>query len=162
MSRRPGLVETLPTLKQLGIKASGAGRNDQEARAPAMMDLPKARVLVLALGATSSGIFRRWAAKSDAPGVNLLPDVSEPSALAVPGHIATLRRPGDLVVVSIHWGSNWGYDVPHEQKIFARTLIDKAGVSSFTGIPRIIPELSKSIAIVSSHSLRLRRFPERL
>jgi poly-gamma-glutamate capsule biosynthesis protein CapA/YwtB (metallophosphatase superfamily) len=44
-----------------------------------------------------------------------------------------LRRPGDLVVVSIHWGSNWGYHIPYEQKILARALIDKAGVSIVHG-----------------------------
>ena len=44
-----------------------------------------------------------------------------------------LKRPGDLIVVSIHWGSNWGYHIPDEQKIFARALIDKAGVSIIHG-----------------------------
>jgi poly-gamma-glutamate synthesis protein (capsule biosynthesis protein) len=27
-------------------------------------------------------------------------------------------------VASIHWGGNWGYDVPRAQREFARTLID--------------------------------------
>ena len=40
-----------------------------------------------------------------------------------------LKRPGDLIVVSIHWGSNWGYQLPDEQVSFARTLIDQANVS---------------------------------
>src|SRR5258705_11668390 len=44
-----------------------------------------------------------------------------------------VRRPGDLIVVSIHWGSNWGYHIPDEQKILARALIDKAGVSIVHG-----------------------------
>src|SRR5258708_8209074 len=35
--------------------------------------------------------------------------------------------------VSIHWGSNWGYHIPDEQKILARALIDKAGVSIVHG-----------------------------
>ena len=35
------------------------------------------------------------------------------------------RRPGDLVVVSLHWGSNWGYQVgPGLRSRFARGLID--------------------------------------
>ena len=36
-------------------------------------------------------------------------------------------RPGDLVVASIHWGGNWGYDIPAQQTRFAHRLIDRAG-----------------------------------
>jgi hypothetical protein len=53
--------------------------------------------------------------------------------LEAANQVMALRRPGDLIVVSIHWGSNWGYHVPDEQKILARALIDKAGVSIVHG-----------------------------
>ena len=43
------------------------------------------------------------------------------------------QRPDDLIIVSVHWGSNWGYDVPEEQRRFAHALIDKAGVSVVHG-----------------------------
>lgn len=33
------------------------------------------------------------------------------------------RKDGDLVVVSIHWGSNRGYHVPGEQVALAHRLI---------------------------------------
>ncbi|HSK27081.1 MAG TPA: CapA family protein, partial [Jiangellales bacterium] len=33
-------------------------------------------------------------------------------------------RPGDVLVVSIHWGSNWGFHVPREQVRFAHRLVD--------------------------------------
>jgi poly-gamma-glutamate synthesis protein (capsule biosynthesis protein) len=42
--------------------------------------------------------------------------------------IAAYRRTGDVVVASVHWGANWGYAVPLEQRRFARHLIDVAGV----------------------------------
>ena len=130
---RAGLLETLTVLQKLNVKASGAGRNDHEARAPAVLILGKARLLIFSFGSTSSGIPLEWAATSDAPGVNLLPDLSEASASEVADQVMALRRPGDLVVVSIHWGSNWGYHIPREQKILARALIDKAGVSIVHG-----------------------------
>jgi Bacterial capsule synthesis protein PGA_cap len=60
-----------------------------------------------------------------------------------------LRRPGDLVVVSIHWGSNWGYHIPDEQKILARLSSTRQACRSFTGILRIIRERSKFIEIDS-------------
>jgi poly-gamma-glutamate capsule biosynthesis protein CapA/YwtB (metallophosphatase superfamily) len=130
---RAGLLETLTALQKLNVKATGAGRNDHEARAPAVLNLAKARLLIFSFGSTSSGIPLEWAATPDAPGVNLLPDLCEASALEVADQVMALRRPGDLIVVSIHWGSNWGYHIPDEQKIFARALIDKAGVSIVHG-----------------------------
>src|SRR5437762_13028088 len=39
---------------------------------------------------------------------------------------------GDVIVASIHWGSNWGYDIPPEQIAFAHRLIDE-GVSIVHG-----------------------------
>ena len=43
-----------------------------------------------------------------------------------------MREPGDVVVASIHWGSNWGYDVPATHTDFAHRLID-AGVDVVHG-----------------------------
>ena len=43
---RAGLLETLTTLQKLNVKATGAGRNDHEARAPAVLNLAKARLLI--------------------------------------------------------------------------------------------------------------------
>jgi poly-gamma-glutamate synthesis protein (capsule biosynthesis protein) len=34
------------------------------------------------------------------------------------------RQPGDLIIASIHWGSNWGYEIPGEQIAFAHRLIE--------------------------------------
>jgi len=128
-----GLLETLTTLQKLDVKATGAGRNDREARAPAVLNLAKARLLIFSFGSPSSGIPLDWAATSDAPGINLLPDLSGASALEIADQVKAQREPGDLVVVSIHWGSNWGYHIPDQQAILARALIDKAGVSIVHG-----------------------------
>jgi poly-gamma-glutamate capsule biosynthesis protein CapA/YwtB (metallophosphatase superfamily) len=130
---RAGLLETLTTLQKLNVKATGAGRNDREARAPTTLNLAKARLLIFSFGSTSSGIPGEWVATSDAPGVNLLPDLSEATALEVVDQVMARKKPGDLVVVSIHWGSNWGYRIPDQQAILARALIDKAGVSIVHG-----------------------------
>ena len=130
---RTGLEETLATLQKLNIKVAGAGRNDREASAAAMLNLGDGRLLIFSFGSTSSGVPLEWAATEVAPGVSLLPDLSEASALKVADRIMALRRPDDLIVVSIHWGSNWGYHIPDEQMVFARTLIDQANVSIIHG-----------------------------
>jgi poly-gamma-glutamate capsule biosynthesis protein CapA/YwtB (metallophosphatase superfamily) len=130
---RQGLLETLTTLRTLDIKVAGAGRNDHEAGAPAVLNLSKARLLIFSFGSPSSGIPLDWAATDDSPGVNLLLGLSEADALEVADQIAAIKRPDDIIVVSIHWGSNWGYHIIDEQKAFARTLIDRAGVSVVHG-----------------------------
>ena len=130
---RAGLRETLATLQQLNIKVAGAGRNERDAKAPAVLNLAKARLLIFAFGSPTSGVPLDWAAAGDAAGINLLSELSEAKALLVADQIMALRRPGDLIVVSIHWGTNWGYHVSDEQRKFAHRLIDKAGVSIIHG-----------------------------
>ena len=43
-----------------------------------------------------------------------------------------MKRPGDIAVVSLHWGSNWGYEIDSRQIRFAHKLID-AGVDVVHG-----------------------------
>jgi poly-gamma-glutamate synthesis protein (capsule biosynthesis protein) len=127
---RAGLLETLSTLDRLKIKAAGAGRNLAEAWAPAIVDLAgKGRVVILSCASVTSGVPRDWAATPEAPGVALLPDLGEKSVALVADRIARARRPNDVVIVSLHWGPNWGFDVPQEQRRFAHRLIDQAQIS---------------------------------
>ncbi|MEV1147359.1 CapA family protein, partial [Micromonospora sp. NPDC049799] len=65
-----------------------------------------------------------WAATPAGAGVAYLPEVSAASADLVRDRIAAEVRPGDRVVVSVHWGSNWGYEVPDGHVAFARRLVD--------------------------------------
>ncbi|MGP3985427.1 CapA family protein [Streptomyces sp. 3N207] len=125
-----GLVETLGTLGEAGLRTAGAGRDATEARTPAVVPLgpPGAesggRLLVVSMGSPSSGIPRHWAATGRRPGVHLVRESSLADAGEVARRVAELKRPGDLAVASVHWGSNWGYDVPPEQVRFAHALID--------------------------------------
>jgi len=120
-----GLTETLESLTRAGLKTAGAGRTLAEAQAPATVVLPTgARVIVFACGTDTSGIPLDWAARDDRPGVDLLPDLSEATAGRIVDRTRQVRGPRDLVVVSIHWGSNWGYDVPRAHIQFAHRLVD--------------------------------------
>jgi len=38
-----------------------------------------------------------------------------------------------MVVASIHWGANWGFDIPDAHRRFAHELIDHAGVDLVHG-----------------------------
>jgi poly-gamma-glutamate capsule biosynthesis protein CapA/YwtB (metallophosphatase superfamily) len=121
---RPGLRETLAVLSSRGLTAAGAGVHSAAAREPATVLLDGgARVLVVAGGMASSGIPWSWAATGDRSGVNLLP-AWPGTAGDVVGPVGHQRRAGDLVVVSLHWGSNWGYEVTRQQRALAHRLID--------------------------------------
>ncbi|MEO6562748.1 MAG: CapA family protein, partial [Nitrosospira sp.] len=129
-----GLFETLKTLKMAGIKTAGAGWNIQEARAPAVMSITgKGRVLVFSFGSETSGIPLSWAASADRPGVNILPDFSGKTIRSIRDTIGQIKRGHDTVVASIHWGGNWGYEVPRDQREFAHLLIDEAGADVVHG-----------------------------
>ncbi|WP_232379409.1 CapA family protein [Polyangium fumosum] len=120
-----GLIETLTTLKQAGLKIAGAGETLAEARAPAVLPLPGGgRLLVFAFGTASSGIPASWAATDDSPGVERLVDLSDTTALQIQARVRCVKRPGDVVIASIHWGSNWGYEVPEEHVRFAHSLLE--------------------------------------
>jgi poly-gamma-glutamate capsule biosynthesis protein CapA/YwtB (metallophosphatase superfamily) len=122
---RAGLEETLDSLAGAGLRAVGAGRSAEEAYAPASVSAGQdARVLVFALGAWSSGIPPDWAATADRAGVAYVPELSVAAADAVVQRVRRARRVGDIAVVSVHWGSNWGYRVPREQTRFAHALVD--------------------------------------
>jgi hypothetical protein len=54
----------------------------------------------------------------------------------------------DVVVVSVHWGANWGYEIPDAQRRFAHALIDRTNVSVIHG-HRIIRGPSTFTAIGS-------------
>ncbi|MCK5479763.1 MAG: CapA family protein, partial [Gammaproteobacteria bacterium] len=43
------------------------------------------------------------------------------------------KRPGDVAVVSLHWGGNWGYTIPAAHTRFAHALIDEADVDLVYG-----------------------------
>jgi poly-gamma-glutamate synthesis protein (capsule biosynthesis protein) len=131
---RSGLLDTLDTLRTARIESAGAGRDISGAEAPAILTIPgKGRVLVFAFGLGTSGIPRDWAAAPGRPGVNFLVDLSPRRIEDLAESITTLRRPRDIVIASIHWGPNWGYEVPKQQINFAHHLIDEAGVDVIYG-----------------------------
>jgi poly-gamma-glutamate synthesis protein (capsule biosynthesis protein) len=123
-----GLTETLQTLNAAGIAYSGAGNDAQEAMQPAVLKTAaNDRVLLFSFGSTTSGIPSEWKATSPAAagGINLLDDLSEKTADWVCDQMRAHQQPGDLIVASIHWGSNWGYDISSGQIAFAHRLIER-------------------------------------
>jgi poly-gamma-glutamate synthesis protein (capsule biosynthesis protein) len=129
-----GLHDTLEALREAGIISVGAGHDREEAAQEVQWLIPgKARVRLFAFGHPSSGVPDHWAAEPGRPGINWLAALDSTSVAQLAERIHGSRQPGDIVVVSLHWGSNWGYEVPEEQRRFAHALIDEAGVDLVWG-----------------------------
>jgi poly-gamma-glutamate capsule biosynthesis protein CapA/YwtB (metallophosphatase superfamily) len=129
-----GLEETLKTLAGMKVKSAGAGLNLEEAESPALLEAgEKGRVVVFAFASETSGVPKGWGASENGPGVNLLADLSEKTVRHIRDKVNRVKQRGDIVVASVHWGGNWGYGIPEEQREFAHRLIDDAGVDVIHG-----------------------------
>lgn len=133
--RYSGLSETLLTLHRAGLKTTGAGQTIADARQPAVVDLRGGlRVVVHAFGTETSGILPSWAAGPRQPGVAFLfdDDLLDETAAQLEQRARGVTQYREVTIASIHWGSNWGYEVPLEHVRFAHRLID-AGVDIVHG-----------------------------
>jgi poly-gamma-glutamate capsule biosynthesis protein CapA/YwtB (metallophosphatase superfamily) len=121
-----GLLETLDVLSAAQLPCAGAGRSLLEAQSPASIPIPRTgeRVLVFAFGSPSSGVPYEWRPTNNTPGVHVVAALTDAAADELCRQVRRLRQPGDITVVSAHWGGNWGYGVPADQVHFAHRLID--------------------------------------
>ncbi|MEX6503688.1 CapA family protein [Pseudomonas zhanjiangensis] len=129
-----GLADTLAHLDSHAIAHAGAGLARAEAEAPAILTLDRGRrLLVFAFATGDCGVPPGWAAGEQQPGVARLDDLSARSVERVARCIEAARQAGDRVLVSLHWGGNWGFAVSAQQQDFAHALIDVAGVDLLHG-----------------------------
>ena len=129
-----GLAQTMAVLRAAHVAIAGAGERLAAAQAPAVLPLPGGRrVLVFAAATADAGVPADWAAEATRAGVWRLPDLSAATVARIAAELARHRQAGDLVVFSLHWGGNWGYEVASAQRAFAHALIDEAGVHLLYG-----------------------------
>ncbi|WP_082949216.1 CapA family protein [Mycolicibacterium celeriflavum] len=120
-----GLAETLRVVGH-ETRCAGAGSDIHAAERPVIVQIAGGtRAVVSAIGFPSSGIPLGWGATDSRPGLALVSESSDRAATAVAGRTLAEKRPGDIAVVSMHWGSNWGYEVDEAQIRFAHRLIDE-------------------------------------
>ena len=128
-----GLEDTLATLRRAGIPAPGAGQHLTEATAPVLLESGGVRVRMFAMAGPDSGVPADWTAGRSAPGVHRIAVLDEASAAVEAARIRAASEPGEIVIVSIHWGGNWGWRVPEAHRDFARHLIEQGGVDLVHG-----------------------------
>ena len=129
-----GLLDTIDNLNRVHIKHAGAGRTVEEAQAPALLDVAGgARLVIFSFGDRTSGIPLDWAATRERPGMNLLKELTLETIHQIGERVKQVKRAGDVVVASLHWGRNWDFSISHEHRDFAHWLIDQAGVDLIYG-----------------------------
>lgn len=116
-----GLKDTLTALKQAGIKSAGAGLDITEAKKPVLFKIGGLCIGFIAFTDNEPD----WEASENKPGIFYVPvDLEDKRAKELLRVIAAAKRRVDLLIVSAHWGGNWGYEPPCEHTIFAQAMID--------------------------------------
>jgi poly-gamma-glutamate synthesis protein (capsule biosynthesis protein) len=115
------LREMLPALAQHGIEGTGAGMDLAAARRPAFLHTGSSTVAFIAFTDNQPD----WAAGTRAPGINYVPVNSADSRTTeLLDLVRRTKADVQLLVVSAHWGSNWGISVPSGHRHLAHALID--------------------------------------
>ncbi len=115
------LFDMLAHLDKAGVHHGGAGSDVAQASLP---------VLLTAGGTTTAFISFTdnepdWEATDQRPGIYFVPpDQGDERAMNLFDLISETKTKADIVIVSAHWGSNWGYQPEPEYPPFARKLID--------------------------------------
>ena len=121
------LCDTLDHLRRAGIQAVGAGRNQAEARTPAVLKAGGTTVAVVGLTDHPAD----YAATEDTPGVAYVPlEKGVPAWLT--RQIQDLAARYDVVLVTPHWGPNMTTEPLPYIRAAAESLIE-AGASLVAG-----------------------------
>jgi poly-gamma-glutamate capsule biosynthesis protein CapA/YwtB (metallophosphatase superfamily) len=112
--------EALPALDAAGILHAGAGPDHEAARRP----------VIRRVGATALGFIAftdnqpDWEATPRRPGVYYVPVEAGDSRVAeLLDLVRRTKARVHLLVVSAHWGPNWGADVPPAHRELGRALV---------------------------------------
>lgn len=112
-----GLLETLQTLDNFGIKHVGAGRNFAEAVNPVVFEKKDLRIGIM--GCTDNE--PTWKATDTRPGTNY---VQVGDLQSIVGNIKALRPYVDYLILSMHWGPNMRERPLPSFQQFAHELVD--------------------------------------
>lgn len=115
------LLRMLNVLDAHRILHTGAGRNFTEACQPAICEVADQTVGMIAFTDNEPD----WEAQENRAGVFYVPtNANDARNQGLLKRVASLRKKVDFLIVSAHWGPNWGYEVPADHKFLAHALID--------------------------------------
>jgi poly-gamma-glutamate capsule biosynthesis protein CapA/YwtB (metallophosphatase superfamily) len=116
-----GLFQTISNLDAAGIHHAGAGATITEASKSAIWET-KGKKLGLIAFTDNEPV---WQATEEKPGIWFLPmELKDKRAEKLFEMVSRTKEKVDILIVSAHWGPNWGYNPPEEHIPFAHALID--------------------------------------
>ena len=116
------LIETVGHLDNAGIRHAGAGADFSQASQPALLQAGGITIGFIAFTDNEP----EWESTERQPGVYHVPvDKSDDERTRhLFEMIKETKKQADLLIVSAHWGGNWGYQPEPGHVPFARTLVD--------------------------------------
>lgn len=115
------LLRMLDILDEQKISHIGAGTNLSEASKPAFCQIEGQRIACIGFTDNEPD----WAAEENKPGILYVPaNIHDKRMQDLIRQIENLRKEVDFLVISAHWGPNWGYDPPREHTVIAHAMID--------------------------------------
>lgn len=115
------LLRMLDLLNAQNISYAGAGRNGVAASQAAIFERREEKIGLIAFTDNEPA----WEAKEKKPGIFYVPiRARDKRAKQLFTAVRNLRQKVDFVIVSAHWGPNWGYEPPKEHRAFAHALIE--------------------------------------
>lgn len=115
------LFDTINILDEAGIRHAGAGRDIAEASRPALFQAGGLTVGFIAFTDNEPG----WEATERVPGVFYVPvRADDPRAQRLFSLVEETKQKADVVIVSAHWGPNWGYRPVPDHISFGHALVE--------------------------------------
>lgn len=115
------LLRMMEILSDNAINYAGVGINMLEAREPAICPVDSQKVGMIAFTDNEPA----WEASENQPGLFYVPiDEKDKRAQDLFELVQKTRDDVDILIVSAHWGPNWGYRPPNEHISFAHHLIE--------------------------------------
>jgi poly-gamma-glutamate synthesis protein (capsule biosynthesis protein) len=116
-----GLSNTTKNLDMAGIHYSGAGTTLRDASEPAIWETKGIRFGLIAFTDNEPG----WEATEDQPGIFYVPiTLKDHRTGKLLEMVRRTKAEVDTLIISTHWGPNWGYSPPVGHIPFAHALID--------------------------------------
>lgn len=114
------LEQSLSILKENLTNFAGAGVDFTEASMPAIENGEKQLGMI-----AFTDNEPNWEAKKNSPGIYYVPiDLKDQRAKNLFTLVEKIKKQVNILIVSAHWGPNWGYEPPLEHINFAHALID--------------------------------------
>lgn len=115
------LLRMIDLLDSHKISHAGAGKDRAQASQPAICRVSRKKIGFIAFTDNEPG----WEAQKNQPGIFYVPIEGGHSKVRdLLKQVQNLRQKVEFLIVSAHWGPNWGYEPPQEHVSLAHALID--------------------------------------